>query len=58
MNLGYEDNGSSTYGFRSTTIHEFGHALGLNHEHKNPSAGIKWNKPVVYSDYAAAPNLE
>ncbi|WP_237276481.1 M12 family metallopeptidase [Tenacibaculum ovolyticum] len=56
MNLGYEDNGSSTYGFRSTTIHEFGHALGLNHEHRNPSAGIKWNKPVVYNYYAAPPN--
>lgn len=27
--------------------HEFGHALGLHHEHQHPAAGIIWNKPVV-----------
>ncbi|WP_422089468.1 M12 family metallopeptidase [Tenacibaculum ovolyticum] len=56
MNIGYEDNGSSDYGFRGTTIHEFGHALGLSHEHQNPVAGIKWNKPAVYKYFAGAPN--
>lgn len=54
MNLGYQDNGGSIpYSFKHTVIHEFGHALGLDHEHKNPLAGIKWNKPQVYKDYAA-----
>ena len=31
-----------------TILHEFGHALGLQHEHQNPTAGIPWDKPVVY----------
>lgn len=33
--------------------HEFGHALGLQHEHQNPSTAIKWNKPVIVSEMAA-----
>lgn len=32
--------------------HEFGHALGLNHEHQHPSSGIRWNKPAVIADMA------
>ena len=32
--------------------HEFGHAIGLQHEHQNPSIGIRWNKPVVLADMA------
>ena len=33
-----------------TVVHEFGHAIGLLHEHYSPLAGIKWNKPVVYEE--------
>ena len=36
--------------------HEFGHAIGLVHEHSSPAAGILWNKPVVYAALAAPPN--
>jgi hypothetical protein len=36
--------------------HEFGHALGLIHEHSSPVAGIRWNKPVVYQELAGPPN--
>ncbi|MFC5067563.1 M12 family metallopeptidase [Flaviflagellibacter deserti] len=32
--------------------HEFGHALGLSHEHQNPSVPIVWNKPAVIRDMA------
>lgn len=32
-------------------LHEFGHMLGLIHEHKHPNAGIPWNKPQIYKDY-------
>lgn len=32
--------------------HEFGHALGLNHEHQNPSARIRWKREVVLADMA------
>ena len=27
----------------STVMHEFGHALGLKHEHQSPNANIQWN---------------
>jgi hypothetical protein len=37
--------------FKRTVLHEFGHVLGCLHEHQNPSAGIKWNKPAVYEYY-------
>jgi hypothetical protein len=29
-------------------LHEFGHALGLQHEHQSPLANIPWNVPAVY----------
>ena len=34
--------------------HEFGHALGMIHEHQNPAAAgqIPWEKPKVYAYYA------
>ena len=42
MNLGWFD--------VPTTIHEFGHALGLIHEHQNPKDNlIEWDKKKVYS---------
>lgn len=28
-------------------LHEFGHALGLIHEHQSPVAGINWNRDAV-----------
>lgn len=37
---------------RRTVLHEFGHALGLHHEHQNPRVQIQWNKPAVYEYYA------
>jgi serralysin len=32
-------------------VHEFGHAIGLMHEHMNPTSGIKWDKNRVYAAY-------
>ena len=41
MNLGWFD--------VATTMHEFGHALGMIHEHQNPDSNpIQWNKEAVY----------
>jgi len=38
----------------STVLHEFGHAIGLVHEHQNPVGNtIDWNKKELYS-WAAA----
>jgi len=49
MNLGFMDGG--------TTAHEFGHAIGLAHEHQNPSGGIQWNEEVVLRECAQSPNF-
>jgi hypothetical protein len=39
---------------KSIVLHEFGHALGLIHEHQSPGANIPWNRPAVYKDLADA----
>ena len=49
MNLGFLDGG--------TAAHEFGHAIGLGHEHQNPQGGIVWNEAVVLRDLAGPPNF-
>ena len=33
---------------RRLVLHEFGHALGLIHEHQNPNGGLKFRVPEVY----------
>lgn len=48
MNLGFLDGG--------TAAHEFGHAIGLAHEHQSPNGGIQWNEAVVLSELAGPPN--
>lgn len=38
-------------------LHEFGHVVGMVHEHMNPNNScLLWNKEVVYSIYGGAPN--
>lgn len=49
MNLGFLDAG--------TAAHEFGHAIGLAHEHQNPAGGIQWNEEVVIREMAKSPNF-
>ena len=48
MNLGFMDGG--------TAGHEFGHAIGMAHEHQNPAGGIEWNEDVVIRDLSGPPN--
>ncbi len=48
MNLGWLDN--------DVVWHEFGHAIGLLHEHQNPEGGIKWNEANVIKDLSGPPN--
>jgi hypothetical protein len=36
---------------RGTILHEFGHAIGLLHEHSSPISGIQWNKELMYKEY-------
>jgi len=49
MNLGFLDGG--------TAAHEFGHAIGLGHEHQNPAGGIEWNEEVVIRELSGPPNF-
>lgn len=49
MNLGFLDGG--------TAAHEFGHAIGLAHEHQNPAGGIQWNETIVIREMAKSPNF-
>lgn len=51
MNYGWFDSYTPDEEFSRTVIHEFGHAIGLIHEHQSPVAEISWNKPVVYAYY-------
>ncbi len=39
-----------------TALHELGHVLGMEHEHQNPFAGIKWHEQAVYDALAKPPN--
>lgn len=48
MNFGWLEMG--------TVRHEFGHMLGLLHEHMNPSADIQWNEKVVINELSGPPN--
>ena len=48
MNFGWLD--------EAVVLHEFGHAIGLAHEHQNPDKGIKWNEDAVIRDLSGPPN--
>lgn len=49
MNLGFLNGG--------TAAHEFGHAIGLAHEHQNPAGGIEWNEAMVIAEMKKSPNF-
>jgi serralysin len=56
MNYGWLTPTSDEAELRRVVLHEFGHALGLIHEHQNPKGGIKWNKDAVKRDLSGPPN--
>lgn len=39
-----------------TALHELGHVIGMEHEHQNPFAGIKWHEQAVYDNLGGPPN--
>lgn len=57
MNFGWLDGNSSDDEIRRVVCHEFGHALGLVHEHQNPGGAIAWNREQVIKDLSGAPNF-
>ncbi|OQW95391.1 MAG: hypothetical protein BWK79_02635 [Beggiatoa sp. IS2] len=38
--------------FKATVLHEFGHAIGLYHEHYNPTVPYTWNEQQMVTDFA------
>lgn len=54
MNYGWLEADTSLREYQRVVRHEFGHALGMVHEHQNPAAQgrIPWDKPKVYVYYA------
>lgn len=49
MNLGWVD--------KAVILHEFGHMLGLGHEHSNSDGGIVWDEQTVINSLAGPPNF-
>jgi hypothetical protein len=56
MNFGWLTADTSDDEYRRVVLHEFGHAIGLIHEHQNPAGGIIWNQPQVIADLSGPPN--
>ncbi|MEY4927289.1 MAG: hypothetical protein RI894_1725 [Bacteroidota bacterium] len=52
MNFGWFNHSTSEDEFRRVTLHEFGHALGLYHEHQHPKSNLQWNEAAVYDYYS------
>lgn len=51
MNFGWLRTNSSDDEYSRVVKHEFGHALGMIHEHQHPEANIPWDKEAVYNYY-------
>ncbi len=51
MNYGWFNHNTSEDEFKRVILHEFGHTLGLHHEHQHPKNNIIWNQAAVYEYY-------
>ncbi len=40
----------------ANVLHQFGHVLGLQHEHGNPKASFEWNLPEIQRELGGPPN--
>lgn len=52
MNYGWLQASASDEEYSRVVLHEFGHVLGLVHEHQNPTADIPWDKEKIYKYYS------
>ncbi|MCW2131575.1 M12 family metallopeptidase [Arthrobacter sp. VKM Ac-2550] len=56
MNFGWLTPESTDDEVDEVVLHEFGHAIGLIHEHQNPQRPIQWNRAAVIADLSGPPN--
>jgi hypothetical protein len=56
MNFGWLRPETPLDEYQRVVLHEFGHALGLIHEHQSPSGGMNWDEDAVYCYYGGPPN--
>lgn len=57
MNYGWLEDDTDDEEYNRVVVHEFGHALGLIHEHQSPSATLNWNTDEVYRVFSGDPNF-
>ena len=56
MNCGWLRADSPTEEIESTMLHEFGHVLGLVHEHANPAGSAPWDeKKTIHASLTGPP---
>lgn len=48
INFGWLEDKLPEKDYKQVVLHEFGHALGLIHEHQSPAVKVNWNKTFVY----------
>ena len=56
MNFGTLRETTSDADAKRVVLHEFGHAIGLIHEHQHPAGGIQWNRDRIIQDLSGPPN--
>jgi hypothetical protein len=56
MNFGWLTRETPDEEVRRVVLHEFGHAVGLIHEHQNPEGAIHWDRKAVTRDLSGPPN--
>lgn len=56
MGLGEIRRADSSMRVERVVRHEFGHAIGLVHEHSSPAADLPWDTETVYTELAGPPN--
>jgi serralysin len=56
MNFGWLKPDSTQGVLERVVLHEFGHALGMIHEHQNPENNIDWNRDAVIKDLSGGEN--
>ena len=58
MNFGWLTDATSDTEVSRVVQHEFGHALGMIHEHQSPAAGIPWDRDKVLAYYRRTYNWD